>query len=74
VSVPEQITKVLDRTPSTWTVNGITHYEWAIPETTINRLPQTTIAQLRYLGCEVYNVDTSRYPYYYVAVRFTVNM
>lgn len=50
--------------------SGMT-YEWQINETRKEYLPGLVI-NLEEAGCSVYNVDTSKEPYYYVSIRFIV--
>lgn len=45
--------------------------EWQINETTIDDLAPSLKERLTALGARFYNVDTSREPYYFVAVRWT---
>ncbi len=43
--------------------------EWVLPETTMDRMPVDLLSKLRKLGAHVFNVDSSRAPYYWVGIR-----
>jgi len=43
--------------------------EWVLPETTVERLAPELKNRLKALGCTVINVDSTKPPYYFVAVR-----
>ena len=45
-------------------------YEYQIPGITVRDVSYSVVTQLREWGCKVINVDTSREPYYYVAIQF----
>lgn len=49
--------------------NGGFYYEWQIPERSISELPAELTRFLYDRSCRLVNVDSSRPPYWYVAVR-----
>lgn len=47
--------------------NGNT--DWHIPTTTVRQMSEEVHQWLQTMGCNVFDVDTTREPYYYVCVR-----
>jgi hypothetical protein len=66
---PERVADLLGSQPSTWENADGRNYEWVIPATTAERLTARLFAELRRLGCKVFDVDASTEPYYLVCVR-----
>lgn len=68
----EAVKQALGRThDASWKCDGGGMYEWQIPDATVRAI-SATVNKLKAFGCTVFDVDSSREPFYFVAVRFFI--